>query len=267
MSGENLQVVILCGGQGTRMQGGSEPRPKMLVEIGGRPMLWHLMSIYAHHGHTEFILCLGYLGEQIRRYFLEYEPMHRNLTLRLGDSDGLRYYGDNSEAGWNVTMIDTGLWAQTGARVARVEQYIRGDTFFCTYGDGLGDVDLPALLAFHRSKGVLATLTGVRPNSQWGFVYTDGNGLVTGFEEKPQVREWVNGGFFVFERGVFDYLRGSDDLILEREPFERLAADGQLAMYPHSGFWRAMDTFKDVRDMESIWESGQAPWRVWETDR
>ncbi len=263
MTRESLPVVILCGGQGTRMYGVGAPRPKMLVEVGEWPMLWHLMKIYAHYGHTRFILCLGYLGDQIRRYFLEYEIMHRDTTFRLGAPNGLRFHGEAGELNWEITLAETGANTMTGARIRKVERYIDTERFFATYGDGLADVDLDALLAYHRSKGVLATLTGVRPRSQWGVLDVNDDGLVNGFREKPRMNEWVNGGFFVFERGVFEYLRGDDSLMLEREPFERLARDRQLAVYRHLGFWRAMDTFKDVEEVDTLWRSGDPPWKIW----
>ncbi|GAB4464465.1 MAG: glucose-1-phosphate cytidylyltransferase [Anaerolineae bacterium] len=264
MTREILPVVILCGGQGTRMYGGGAPRPKMLVEVGEWPMLWHLMQIYAHYGHKQFILCLGYLGDQIRRYFLEYEVMHRDVTFRLGAPNGPKYHGQFRELDWEITFADTGAYTQTGARIRKIAPYIKTERFFATYGDGLGDVDLDALLAYHRSKGVIATLTAVRPRSQWGIVEVNAAGIVTGFRQKPHMEAWVNGGFFVFERGIFDYLQGDDALELELEPFERLVRDGQLALYRHDGFWRAMDTFKDVEEVDALWRAGDAPWKVWD---
>lgn len=260
---EHLQVVILCGGASTRMRGSVyDEMPKPLIPINGRPVLWHIMKIYAEYGHSDFVLALGYRSELIKRYFLDYEPMSRDFTISLGDSRHIDFHAKHVEADWRVTLADTGASTQTGARIKKVESYVKGERFFATYGDGVGDVDLDALLAFHREHGRLATLTGVRPFSQFGLMETDGD-LVTGFREKPQVEGYVNGGFFVFERAVFDYLRGPDSLVLEKEPLENLAADGQLCVYRHNSFWRAMDTFKDVQALETIWESGDAPWRVW----
>ena len=260
---ETLSVIILCGGESTRMRGsGLDDRPKPLIEIGDRPVLWHIMKIYAAFGHTEFVLALGYRGEMIKRYFLEYEPMSRDFTIALGDARRIEYHAAPAEANWRVTLADTGAATMKGARIKKLEPYLEGDRFFATYGDGVGSVDLSGLLAFHRRHGRLATLTGVRPFSQFGVVETDGD-FVTGFREKPQVEGYVNGGFFVFERGVFDYLIGPDDLDLEKEPLQNLARDGQLCVYRHDGFWRAMDTFKDVQALTAIWESGEAPWKVW----
>lgn len=260
---ERLPVVILCGGESTRLRGsGLDDRPKPLIEIGDRPVLWHIMKIYAAFGHTVFVLALGYRGDMIKRYFLEYGPMSRDFTIGLGDARRVEYHAGHAEADWRVTLADTGAATLKGARIKKVEPYIPTDRFFATYGDGVANVDVDDLLAFHRRHGRLATLTGVRPFSQFGVMETDGD-FVTGFREKPQVEGYVNGGFFVFERGVFDYLAGPDDLDLEKEPLQNLARDGQLCVYRHDGFWRAMDTFKDVQALTSIWESGEAPWKVW----
>lgn len=260
---EKLPVVILCGGASTRMRGSTlDDRPKPLIEIGDRPALWHIMKIYAAFGHDEFVLALGYRGDMIKRYFLEYEPMSRDFTLSLGAARRIEYQVDVDESNWRVTLADTGAATQTGARIKKIEPYIRTERFFVTYGDGVGDIDIDNLLAFHRRHGRLATLTGVRPFSQFGVIETDGD-RVTGFREKPQIEGCVNGGFFVFERGVFDYLAGPDHLELEKQPLQELARDGQLCVYRHDGFWRAMDTFKDVQALASIWESDEAPWKVW----
>jgi glucose-1-phosphate cytidylyltransferase len=260
---ERLPVVILCGGESTRLRGsGLDDRPKPLIAIGDRPVLWHIMKIYAAFGHNEFVLALGYRGDMIKRYFLEYEPMSRDFTLSLGDARNIAYHADHAESNWRVTLADSGAHTQTGARIKRLERYLPGDRFFATYGDGVGDIDLDRLLAFHRRHGKLATVTGVRPFSQFGVMETQGD-AVTGFREKPQVEGCVNGGFFVFERGALDYLAGPDDLELEKQPLQSLARDGQLCVYRHEGFWRAMDTFKDVQALVSMWESGDAPWKVW----
>jgi glucose-1-phosphate cytidylyltransferase len=261
---ERLPVVILCGGASTRMRGvfGGDDRPKPLIEVGERPVVWHIMKIFAAFGHVDFVLALGYRGELIKRYFLDYEPMSRDFTLAWGAARRIAYHVDHAESDWRVTLADTGASTQTGARIKKVEPYLSGERFFATYGDGVADIDLDALLAFHRRHGRLATVTGVRPFSQFGVMETDGD-FVTGFREKPQVEGYVNGGFFVFERGVLDYLAGSDDLQLEKEPLQNLARDGQLCVYRHDGFWRAMDTFKDVQALAAMWDSGDAPWRVW----
>jgi glucose-1-phosphate cytidylyltransferase len=240
-----------------------ETQSKMLVEVGGRPILWHVMKIYAAQGCTRFVLALGYRGEDIKRYFLDYGPLTREFTLTLGTAPITEYHDPHPEEGWRITFADTGPHTQTGARIRQVARYIESDTFFATYGDGVADIDLRALLAFHRSLGCIATLTGVHSFSRFGVVRTDGRGRVTGFQEKPLVDASINGGFFVFEREIFDYLEGGDDVVLEKEPLQRLAAEGQLAIYEHPGFWRAMDTFKDAQEMNTIWDES-APWKTWE---
>jgi|YNPNPStandDraft_1061719.scaffolds.fasta_scaffold01205_7 glucose-1-phosphate cytidylyltransferase len=255
-----LPVVILCGGQGTRMQGDT-PTKKELVEVGGRPILWHVMKIYAAYGHTRFILTLGHQAEALKRYFLEYEAMSGDFTIRLGECSGITYHTDNRE-NWEITLADTGLDTEKGTRIYRVARYIDTTTFFVTYGDGVGDINLDALLAFHRQHGRLATVTGVRPRLQYGLLQADESGLVTGFVQKPQLEHWINAGFMVFERGVLEYLSGGD-VHLEREALPRLAAEGQLMMYRHTGFWRSMDTFKEALELDHLWHQS-APWKVWE---
>jgi glucose-1-phosphate cytidylyltransferase len=241
---------------------GDTPTKKELVEVGGRPILWHVMKIYAAHGHTRFILALGYQAEALKHYFLEYEPMSCDFTIHLGRSSPIVFHRDVGEGGWEVTLADTGLHTEKGSRIYRVARYIDADTFFVTYGDGVGDVNLDALLAFHRQHGRLATVTGVQPRSQYGILEVDEAGRVTGFGEKPQLEHWVNAGFMVFERKVLDYLAGGDDIDLERGALSRLAADGQLMMYRHAGFWRSMDTFKEAQELDAMWRES-FPWKVW----
>lgn len=255
----NLPVIILCGGLGIRM---GDDRPKTLVEVGGRPILWHVMKIYAAQGLSDFILALGYRGDDIKRYFLEYNSLTCDFTLTLSTQPSLEYHTPSPESGWRITFADTGIHTQTGARIRRAARYVTTQTFFANYGDGVADIDLHALLDFHRRMGRIATVTGVRSFSRFGVLETDGHGLVTRFEEKPLVNTLINGGFFVFEREVLEYLQGDDGLVLEQEPLRRLAADRQLAVYEHRGFWRAMDTFKDAQEMNSLWAQG-APWKVW----
>jgi glucose-1-phosphate cytidylyltransferase len=257
----SLPVVILCGGQGTRMQGDT-PTKKELVEVGDRPILWHVMKIYAAYGHTHFILALGYQADQLRRYFLEYKPLTYDFTVSLGEPDEVTYHHAKGAENWQVTLADTGLYTNKGSRVYRVAPYIDGDTFFLTYGDGVGDVDIDALLTFHREHGQLATVTGVHPRSQYGILKVDREGQVIGFGEKPQLKHWINAGFMVFERGALDYLSG-DDVDLEREALPRMAEDGQLMMYRHTGFWRSMDTFKEALELDTVWHDS-APWKTWE---
>lgn len=260
---EQLPVVILCGGASSRMRGsGGDDRPKPLVRVGDQPVLWHIMKTYARFGHTDFVLALGYRGDMIKRYFLDYLPMSRDFTLSLGGAREVTYHARNDEDAWRVTLADTGVDTLKGTRIARVQRYVSGPRFFATYGDGVGDIDLDALLAFHRAHGRLATVTGVRPFSQFGLMDIEGDRVI-GFQEKPQVAGYVNGGFFVFERGVFDYLPIDRNVDLEKEPLEQLARDGQLMVYRHDGFWRAMDTLKDAEVLDDMWKSGRAPWKVW----
>lgn len=239
----------------------TEFRPKPMITIGDKPILWHIMKIYALYGHRNFILCLGYKGEIIKRYFLDYEAMNRDFTVTLGRQSHIEFHNGHNEERFCVTLADTGLETPTGGRIKRIEKYINGDTFFATYGDGVADVDLHALLDYHRKCKRIATVTGVHPFSRLGVVESDGSGLVTSFKEKPQVKGLVNGGFFVFSRAVFGYLE--EDSILETTPLEQLAQDRQLALYQHEGFWQCMDTPTDHRVLTELWNAGRAPWKVW----
>jgi glucose-1-phosphate cytidylyltransferase len=255
-------VMILCGGQGTRFREQTERRPKPMIELGGRPLLWHLMSFYAAHGHRDFVLCLGYMGEVIKRYFLDFAALESDFTVDLSQPKKLELHGGGARD-WRVTCADTGELAMTGARVKRAARYLEGDTFLLTYGDGLSDVDLEALLDFHRSHGRACTVTGVRPQSRFGELVVDGDQVMR-FSEKPLVSEgYVNGGFFVCSRRVLDYLSDGDACTFEREPMERLAADGQLMVYKHHGYWQCMDTYRDLQRLEEEWKRGRAPWRTW----
>ncbi|OQY25165.1 MAG: glucose-1-phosphate cytidylyltransferase [Anaerolineaceae bacterium 4572_32.1] len=256
-----MKVVILCGGRGTRMGRETQVRPKPMVSIGGRPILWHIMKIYAHYGFQDFLLCLGYKGEVIKRYFLDYEAMNRDFTIELGQQNRIEFHNGHGEENFSVTLADTGPETPTGGRVKRIEKYIDQDTFLVTYGDGVADVDINALLDFHRRNGKIATVTGVQPFSRFGVVHTDDSGLVTGFREKPQVEGTVSGGFFVFNRAFFDYLQ--PDSVLETTPLEQLAQDRELALYRHDGFWQCMDTPTDHRVLNELWKTGRAPWKVW----
>ena len=257
-----MKVVILCGGLGTRLREETEFRPKPMVEIGGRPILWHIMKNYAHHGFQEFVLCLGYRGNMIKDYFLNYAAMNNDFTIALGKQQRLEYHGGHAEESFQVTLVDTGQATMTGGRVQRIARFVDGEPFMLTYGDGLANVDLQALLAFHRQHGKLATVTTVRPASRFGVLELDRTSKVEVFAEKPQVDQWINAGFFVFEPGVLDYLSGGDECILERQPLERLAADGQLMAFCHTGFFFAMDTYREYEALNSMWNSGQAPWRI-----
>lgn len=255
-----MKVVILCGGLGTRLREETEIRPKPLVNIGEHPVLWHLMKIYASHGFNEFVLALGYKGDVIKDYFLNYRNRSSSLTIKL-DSDDV-VVRDSCCEDWTVHLLDTGLHTQTGGRVKRTAPMIGNETFMLTYGDGVANVDIKRLLAYHRSHKRLVTVTAVRPPARFGGLAFDGD-LVTHFEEKPQIGEgWINGGFFVFEPQALDYIEG-DETPLERGPLERLAEDRQLVAYRHEDFWQCMDTLRDVQLLESLWKGGDAPWKVW----
>lgn len=257
-------AVILCGGMGLRLREETERRPKPLVEIGGKPILWHLMKIYNHYGVRDFVLCLGYLGEMIKRYFLHYNIM--NSDCRIHPQSGAPPLIEVLSPGledWTVTLADTGLEAQTGARIKRIERYITTDMFMLTYGDGLADINIAKLLEFHRRHGKIATVTGVHPSSRFGELMSEG-GRVVEFSEKPQARAGlINGGFFVFNRKVFSYLSDSPNCVLEGEPLERLARDRELMVYAHEGFWQCMDTYRDFHLLNSLWTSGKASWKIW----
>jgi len=255
-----MKVAILAGGVGTRLAEETEVRPKPMVEIGGRPILWHIMMLFAHHGFTHFVVALGYKGEVIKRYMVDYFSLNSNLTVNLGTGDVKVHDGVRPD--WTVDLIDTGVATMTGGRVKRLAPYIGNETFLLAWGDGVFDIDLRDLVAFHRSHGKLATLAAVRPPARFGHLVLRGNQVVQ-FIEKPQTLEgWINGGVFVLEPEVFEYIDG-DDTQWEREPLERLAARGQLMAYLHTSFWQCMDTLRDKRLLESLWQSGNAPWKVW----
>ncbi len=258
---QQIPVVILCGGMGTRLSEQTEIRPKPLVEIGGRPILWHIMKHYSHYGFNEFVLALGYKGEQIKRYFLDYHVLSRDLVVSLKDGQVHPGNSDCSEP-WQVHLVDTGLATQTGGRLKRLAPLLRGGTFMMTYGDGVSNVNIQELMNFHRQHGKLATVTAVRPPARFGGLGFSGD-LVTHFEEKPQIGEgWINGGFFILEPAAIDYIR-DDTTVWEREPLERLAGDRQLAAYRHAEFWQCMDTLRDLRLLEDLWNRGKAPWQTW----
>jgi len=257
----NIPVVILCGGKGTRLREETEYKPKPMVEIGGRPILWHIMKLYAQHGFKRFILCLGYRGHVIKEYFLNYEAMSNDFTVNLGAQHTLSFENGHTEQDFNVTLAETGLETMTGGRIKRIEKYIDTDTFMVTYGDGLADVNISETLRFHQAHGKTATLVATQPPSRYGLLNLSEGNAVNSFREKVQ-HDWINGGFFVFNRGIFDYL-GTDDTILEREPLERLAHDKQLMAYCHSGFWIGMDTFREFEMLNQMWDSNAAPWKTW----
>lgn len=254
-----MKVVILAGGRGTRLAEETGMKPKPMVEIGGRPILWHILQHYAYHGFSEFVVALGYKGWVIKHYFLDYYALSNGLTVNLGSGE-IEFHRERME-NWIVHLKDTGLNTMTGGRVKRLESLLKDDTFMVTYGDGVSDVDLSKLLQFHRSHGKIATVTAVRPPARFGGLLFDGD-MVERFTEKPQIGEgWINGGFLVFEPGIFDYLQGDDDS-LEAHGLEQLARDGQIAAYRHEGFWQCMDTLRDKQLLEDLWERGEAPWMV-----
>jgi glucose-1-phosphate cytidylyltransferase len=257
-----MKVVILCGGQGTRLREETEFRPKPMVEIGGRPILWHIMKGYAHHGFREFVLCLGYRGNMIKEYFLNYEAMNSDCTVSLGQERSVTYHDNHEERDFKVTLAETGTETMTGGRLKRIQKYVDGDEFLVAYGDTLADVDLASLVEFHRSHGRLATVTAVRPNSRFGLMDLTAGGKVQSFSEKPKLDGWANAGFFVFHRKIFDYLTG-DDCILEREPLEQLTREGELAAFCHEGFFFAMDTYREFKYLNELWREGNVPWKVW----
>jgi glucose-1-phosphate cytidylyltransferase len=255
-----MQVVILCGGQGTRIRDMSEDLPKPMLLIGGRPILWHIMKFYARHGFTEFVLCLGYKSWVIKRYFLDYCLAGSDFSLRLSAPDTLRLHGPAIADDWHVTLAETGLEAMTGCRVKRIEKYIHSDTFLLTYGDGLCDVDIGALVAWHRQHGKIGTVTAVHAPGRFGEIELQGQRVVQ-FMEKPLIaRGRISGGFFVFERAIFDRLQDDPELIFEYAPLMELARDGQLMAYVHDGFWQPMDNARDHKYLNELWDKGQAPW-------
>jgi len=258
-----LPVVILCGGQGTRLREETNYRPKPMVEIGEHPILWHIMKLYGHHGFEKFVLCLGYLGWEIKEYFLRYREFLGDFTLSMDRQQGPVFHNKGGEESWQVTLAETGAESGTGARIWRARRYLDAGAFLCTYGDGVTDLDLGALLEFHRSHGKIATVTGVHPTSRFGEIKTEG-GRAVEFNEKPTVADGVvSGGFFVFEQRVFDYFSDDPGLFLETGPLPRLARDGELAVYEHEGFWYSMDTYRDYVALNQMWKRGERPWKVW----
>lgn len=255
-----MQVVILAGGRGTRLAEDTATRPKPMIEIGGKPLLWHVMSIYSAHGYGDFLVACGYRGEVIKEYF-------RNVFIHNSDyvvdlRDGSIKVVDGLRVDWRIGVVDTGLDTNTGGRLLRLKDWVGEGTFMCTYGDGVGDVDVQALVDFHRRHGRLATVTAVRPPARFGSLVIEGD-TVREFAEKPQTGEgWINGGFFVFEHEFFKYLE-DDRTILEHDPLERLTAEGQLMAYRHDGFWQPVDTLREKQLLESLWSSGKAPWKTW----
>ena len=260
--GTRMKTIILAGGQGTRLSEETEVRPKPMVEIGHRPILWHILKIYAHYGESDFLIALGYRGDHIKRYIAEYASLATNLTVNLG-SGTVESHGEGDVEDWRVTLIDTGRHTETGGRMLKLAPYLDGETFMMTFGDGVANINITDLIAFHRSHGKLATLTAVRPPARFGHVDLNGDQVVE-VSEKPQLREgWINGGFFVLEPEVLKEYIDGDSTDFVREPLERLSRDGQLMAYKHSGFWQCMDTLRDKLLLQQLWDTESAPWNVW----
>ena len=262
-----MKAIILCGGKGTRLREMSEFVPKPMVEIGGRPILWHIMRTYAHYGIREFILCLGHKSQVIKQYFLNYRYANHDFKVRLADRTVEVYGESHAESGWEITLAFTGIEAMTGARVLRAAHYLdeEDDTFLLAYGDAVSDLSISDVIEFHRSHSGLATITGVAPPSRFGELETKTDGRVLTYREKPQTsdRGMINGGFFVLDRAFLDYVPDDDSCILERAPLEKCARDGNLHMFRHDGFWQCMDTHREWEILEDLWQSPNCPWRVW----
>lgn len=260
-----MKVVILSGGYGTRIRDVADNIPKPMIPVGNLPILWHIMKYYAHWGHDKFVLCLGYKGQAIKDFFLNYEAHTNDFTLTLGGGKPTVYHNTHSEAGWEVTLAETGLETMTGGRVKKVQKYLAGeDHFMLTYGDGVGNVDIEKLVQFHKSHGKALTVTGVRPPGRFGELMSDPQGRVTEFNEKPQASGGrISGGYFVCSKKLFDYLEDREDLVFEQEPMRRLAKEGELMVYEHDGFWQPMDTYRDYMLLNGLYQKGEAPWVVW----
>jgi glucose-1-phosphate cytidylyltransferase len=256
-----MKVVILAGGYGTRIRDVADDIPKPMIPIGPYPILWHIMKLYAHFGHTEFIICLGYKGQSIKDFFLNYEAHTRDFTITLGASGGLNYHNNHDELGWKVVLVDTGSRSMTGARVARIKDFLQGENFMLTYGDGVSNVDLGQLVKFHKSHGKILTVTGVRPPGRFGEMMCGADGRVIEFNEKPQATAGrISGGYFVATSKIFDYLDDREDLVFEQEPMRKLVKEEQLMMFEHNGFWQPMDTSREYLLLNSLYEKGDAPW-------
>jgi glucose-1-phosphate cytidylyltransferase len=254
-----MKTIILCGGRGMRLQEETENRPKPMVPVGGKPILWHIMQVYAYYGFHEFIVCLGYKGDKLKEYFLNYEAMSTDFTVRLGQKTAITYNSLHNEQDHMVTLADTGLETMTGGRIKKVEKYITEDTFMVTYGDGVADIDINALVKYHNSHGRCATVTAVHPISRYGMLSLGDKGNVLNFAEKPAMNDWMSAGFFVFNRKLFDYL-GGDDCFMEFDTLHRLAKEGELMAYKHEGFFFSMDTYRDYVHINEMCDRGETPW-------
>ena len=256
-----MKVVILAGGYGTRIRDVADDIPKPMIPIGRYPILWHIMKTYAHYGHNEFVICLGYKGQVIKDFFLNYEAYTRDFTIRFGDKGGLTYHSSHDESDWKITLADTGTRSMTGARISRIRDYVDGEDFLLTYGDGVADININKLLEFHKSHNKVLTVTGVRPPGRFGEMVGESDGLIAEFNEKPQATAGrISGGYFVATPKLFDYLNHDENLVFEQEPIRQLVKDQQLMMFKHNGFWQPMDTSREYELLNSLYESGSAPW-------
>jgi glucose-1-phosphate cytidylyltransferase len=260
-----MKVVILCGGKGTRLREETEFRPKPMVPIGNRPILWHIMKTYAHYGHKDFILCLGYKGDMIKEYFRNYLWNISDITLSLGPKPAIQFHDHHDEEGWKVTLADTGEDSMTAFRVKQIQRYIPdGESFLLTYGDGLATIDINASIAAHKASGKVCTISAVHPAGRFGALRIEDDGRIQTFNEKPQFEDThVNGGYMVCSHGLLDYLPNDPGVMLERKPMDDLARDGQLNAYKHEGFWQPMDTYQEAQYLNQLWNTGKAPWKIW----
>ena len=256
----NIPAVILAGGLGTRIREETEFKPKPMVEIGGRPVIWHIMKHLSYFGVNRFIICVGYKGDVIRDYFLNYRARNNDFTVSLGAQDTLKFHDNHNESNWSVTVAETGNLTNTGGRLFSIEKYVRGETFLSTYGDGLSDINISELYKFHTESNRVATVTAVRPLTRFGVLDIDDNQKVTNFREKPLSEGWINGGYFIFNPEIFNYL--SENVVLEQEPLQELAKRKELLAFKHEGFWQPMDTFRESKALNDLWNSGAAPWKV-----
>jgi glucose-1-phosphate cytidylyltransferase len=256
-----MKAVILAGGLGTRLREETEFRPKPMVEIGGKPILWHIMKVLSTQGIDDFVICLGYKGDYIKDFFLNYEARTHDISVKIGRDKGFVQLSEANAENWTVTLANTGALTQTGGRINMIKKYVEGERFLCTYGDGLADLNLNALITYHESHGKIATVTSVRPTNRFGAMQIDDNNSVNKFVEKPLTEKRVNGGYFIFEPEIFNYL--NNESTLEKEPLENLALTGELKAYLHDGFWQPMDTFRETIELNELWEKNKAPWKIW----
>ena len=256
-----MKVAILAGGLGTRLREETDLLPKPMVKVGGKPMIWHIMKTYANSELKDFVICSGYKGEVIKEYFREFQSFNSDFTVTLGSKVSIEYHDNFEEEKWKVTVAETGLNSMTGGRLFKARKYLTGGTFMCTYGDGVSNINIKKLLEFHKSHGKIATISTVRPETRFGILDIDSDNLVKSFREKPQSDSWVNAGYFVFEEKIFDYL--DENSVLENEPFSQLAKDNQMHAFHHNGFWQPMDTYREFKLLNDLWDSGKAPWKVW----